>query len=286
MSGNIEHTLEGGCLCGAIRYRVESGKTISDYCHCRNCQRSTGSPVFANSGVALTQFRYTKGAPAGFRSSNTATREFCDRCGAQLAFRRDGAGRMAFTIATVDKPDELVPTLHIWHASRISWFETTDACPRFLEGPAGPTESPVVPSAVEPHGSAIALEGGCLCGAVRYRVEAGEIDSAYCHCRMCQRATGAPAVPWFTVDGSRFSYTSGKPRIYRSSSKAVREFCGTCGTPLVFRPDDDPRVDVTNATLDDTAAVPPRYHIWRMSRISWFETTDSLPRYDDRGADV
>ena len=47
------------------------------------------------------------------------------------------------------------------------------------------------------------LEGGCLCGAVRYRISAAPSHTDYCHCRMCQRSTGAPVVPvgiWGTQD--------------------------------------------------------------------------------------
>jgi hypothetical protein len=130
------------------------------------------------------------------------------------------------------------------------------------------------------------LEGGCLCGALRYRVLPGEADSAYCHCRMCRRAGGSPALAWFSVPHARFAYIKGTPRRYRSSAAAIREFCEACGSPILFRPDDHPKVDIATATLDDPALVPPAYHIWRMSRLPWFETTDALPRYDDRGPDT
>ena len=75
------------------------------------------------------------------------------------------------------------------------------------------------------------LEGGCLCGALRYRVLPGEADSAYCHCRMCQRAGGSPVLAWFSVEQGRFAYTKGAPRQYRSSPTAIREFCAACGSP-------------------------------------------------------
>ena len=129
------------------------------------------------------------------------------------------------------------------------------------------------------------LEGGCLCSALRYRIEPGPADSAYCHCAMCRRAAGSPVVPWFSVPRQRFSYSKGTPQRYRSSATAVREFCGICGTPILFDSYGDPKVDITNASLDEPDAVPPRYHIWRMSRIGWFETADILPRFDDRGSD-
>lgn len=131
-----------------------------------------------------------------------------------------------------------------------------------------------------------ALEGGCLCGKVRYRLEPGPVDSAYCHCRLRQRASGAPVVAWLSLPAARVRYTQGAPRAYRSSVKALREFCGECGTPLIFRPDHGRTADVSTATLDDPIAAPPAYHIWRMSRLAWFETADALPRYDDSGPDV
>jgi hypothetical protein len=49
------------------------------------------------------------------------------------------------------------------------------------------------------------LEGGCLCGALRYQVDPASADSGYCHCRMCQKASGAPAVAWFTVNKQGFA---------------------------------------------------------------------------------
>lgn len=130
-----------------------------------------------------------------------------------------------------------------------------------------------------------ACEGGCLCGAVRYRVEAGEADSGYCHCRMCQKSSGAPVMAWFSVPVARFAFTKGKPKIYRSSNHAQREFCGDCGTPILFRSDKGETTDISSPTLDDPTRAPPRYHIWRMSRIAWFETADNLPRFEDRGID-
>jgi hypothetical protein len=128
------------------------------------------------------------------------------------------------------------------------------------------------------------FEGGCLCGAVRYRISAEPSHADYCHCRMCQRATGAPVVPWLTVASEAFAWTTGEPAVYPSSPKAERLFCPVCGTQLVFREPAEPdQVDVTVASLDEPAAVRPGHHIWTTSRISWFDTADDLPRYPERG---
>lgn len=126
------------------------------------------------------------------------------------------------------------------------------------------------------------LSGGCLCGAVRYRVEAGPADSAFCHCRMCQRASGAPVMAWITVTKERFRYRAGQPAAYRSSAKVAREFCGRCGTQILFRDDRDASLDVSTASLDEPELIPPRYHIWHESHIEWFETADPWPRFAQR----
>jgi hypothetical protein len=134
--------------------------------------------------------------------------------------------------------------------------------------------------------SPLAREGGCLCGAVRYRISAEPRDAGYCHCRMCQRSTGAPVVSWLTVASQGFAWTLGAPAVYRSSPKAERLFCAVCGTQLVFREPAVPDyLDVTVASLDDPAPIRPDHHIWTASRISWFDISDDLPRYPERGPD-
>ncbi|MEQ1753607.1 MAG: GFA family protein [Micropepsaceae bacterium] len=125
-----------------------------------------------------------------------------------------------------------------------------------------------------------ASQGGCLCGAIRYQVEGVVEESGYCHCCTCQRQSGAPVVAWFSAAPENFKYLSGSPKGFRASSRATREFCGHCGTYLLFR-EDDPAASlgVNTATLDDPNLVPPDFHIWHQSRIGWFETADSFPRH-------
>ena len=128
------------------------------------------------------------------------------------------------------------------------------------------------------------LEGGCLCGAVRFRIGAAPIDAGYCHCRMCQRSAGAPVVAWLTMASEGFAWTKGAPAVYRSSPEAERLFCPTCGTPMVFRADAEPDLhDVTLASLDEPEMVRPDHHGWTASRIAWFDTQDDLPRHPGGG---
>ncbi len=124
-------------------------------------------------------------------------------------------------------------------------------------------------------------EGGCLCGAVRYKSAAAAVESGYCHCSLCRRSTGAPVSTWVSFPVAAFSYSKGQPAIYASSSWGHREFCATCGTQICYRDSEGATtVDVNVGSLDDPAACSPQYHIHSIDRIAWFETADALPRYD------
>ena len=124
------------------------------------------------------------------------------------------------------------------------------------------------------------LEGGCLCGAVRYRVTAEPVGSAYCHCRMCQRRSGAPAVATVEVPTGGLALVQGEPAAYRSSPAAERLFCRDCGTELYFTLlDDPPSLSLNLGTLDEPEAVRPTRHIWTSSQVSWFDVADGLPRH-------
>jgi len=121
-------------------------------------------------------------------------------------------------------------------------------------------------------------EGGCLCGALRYRIAGPLEPSIHCHCRLCQRSTGAPVVTWVSFPAARFAMTRGTPAEYASSSHGRRLFCATCGTQIAFRsrlrPDD---IDVTVASLDHPEQHPPGSHIWTESRLPWLRLDEDLP---------
>lgn len=119
-----------------------------------------------------------------------------------------------------------------------------------------------------------------MCGSLRYGAVAEPIDAGYCHCSMCQKLSGAPLLPWASFATESFRYRRGSPKIYTSSSHGQREFCADCGSQIAFRTtDSESTVELNLGTLDDPAAVSPQYHIWCASRIPWFDTADSLPRY-------
>ena len=125
------------------------------------------------------------------------------------------------------------------------------------------------------------IEGGCLCGTVRYRLHEEPFDAGYCHCRMCQRAAGAPVLAFASVPLGAFELTAGEPKRRRSSSFGERWFCGDCGMQIAMRVDHQPdTIDFTLPSLDDPERVRPEFHIWSKSRIGWFDTSDDLPRHE------
>jgi hypothetical protein len=124
------------------------------------------------------------------------------------------------------------------------------------------------------------LTGGCLCGALRYSLSETPGDAGYCHCRICQRASGAPVMAFGTVPLTAVTWEEGSPNRYRSSDLAERWFCGRCGTPMAIHADyQSDTVDIALTTLDDPDAVQPGFHIWTDSRVEWFDTADHLPRF-------
>jgi hypothetical protein len=124
------------------------------------------------------------------------------------------------------------------------------------------------------------LEGGCLCGAVRYRVACAPLEAGYCHCGVCRRSSGAPVLAFATVPRADFTLIAGAPRKRRSTSFGERWFCADCGTQLVMCVDHQPdTIDFTLASLDNPTATAPEFHIFFGSRIGWFDIADRLPRH-------
>lgn len=124
------------------------------------------------------------------------------------------------------------------------------------------------------------MEGGCLCGAVRYSLSGSPFDSDYCHCRMCRKSAGAFAVAWMDFKVGQVNWLSGKPTEYVSSEHVRRGFCSACGSSLSFRDERYPEyLSLTTASLDDPNLVPPRYHIHTESQPEWLVITDDCERY-------
>jgi hypothetical protein len=126
------------------------------------------------------------------------------------------------------------------------------------------------------------FEGGCLCGSVRFRVSGVGTNRAYCHCRSCRLASGAPLVAWATFPASGLRLARGQLAQYRSSEPVVRGFCATCGTAITYAHRARPgEVDVALATLDDASSLAPECHIWVSHKLPWVDLGDGLPQFPE-----
>ena len=124
------------------------------------------------------------------------------------------------------------------------------------------------------------LEGGCLCGAVRYRIAAPPLWTGYCHCTTCRRSTGAPVTMFVGARTDSVAYTAGEPARYTSSPGVERGFCARCGTPLTYEGERFPgETHFYISTFDDPQALPPTFHVYYEERLKWLEIADSLPRH-------
>jgi hypothetical protein len=127
-------TREGGCLCGAVRYRCEGEPINVRICHCRNCQKAMGSPFFARALYDQRALTIT-GDTGRYPSSEWLDRVFCKHCGTRLfAWRRNGTAA-GVALATFDDRNAFSPTEHIWVSEKIAWVCLDDGLPQHPEGP-------------------------------------------------------------------------------------------------------------------------------------------------------
>lgn len=121
-------SLTGGCLCGAIRYTVSQPITELRACHCRDCQKSTGTGGSVNAVVKSADLRITQGTPKRYSvtadSGRLLHRFFCGDCGSPLFSRRETTPEInALRIGTLDAEHAggMKITAHIWTRSARSW---------------------------------------------------------------------------------------------------------------------------------------------------------------------
>ena len=130
----MKDIVEGGCFCGAVRYQVRGKPANTMVCHCQSCRRIAGSPVVAWLTYRVTHFRFTKGAPAEFRSSPPVRRTFCAKCGTPLTYERnDSRDTVDVTTCTLDAPASFPPTHHSWLSHDVGWVKFGDGLPSFPE---------------------------------------------------------------------------------------------------------------------------------------------------------
>ena len=140
-------TRTGGCLCGAVRYESTGDPLFSLQCHCRDCQRSSGTAFVAAMRVPSAGFRVTAGTPRRYvskaDSGNEVTRMFCGECGSplyiQVSSRPDIVG---LRVGTLDDPSEFRPEANIFTDSAQPWTHMDPALPQHPTYPPGKSYKP------------------------------------------------------------------------------------------------------------------------------------------------
>lgn len=129
----MNERISGGCACGSVRYELLSEPFDAGWCHCRTCQLNSGAPAMVFASVRAGDLVFTSGEDKvkRFASSHFGHRLFCGECGTPILMRVNHQPETEdFSVATLDRPDAVEPGFHIFDASRIAWFETSDELPR------------------------------------------------------------------------------------------------------------------------------------------------------------
>jgi hypothetical protein len=130
------------------------------------------------------------------------------------------------------------------------------------------------------------LTGGCLCGGVRFRVDAPLVVATYCHCTRCQRRTGTAASAQARIQPGSLTVTQGEEliRTYAPPDGFPKLFCGACGSALWSQSPDDPALrSVRLGAFDGDPGIRPSLHQFVAYAAPWEPIPDDgLPRYDER----
>ncbi len=252
-------SVEGGCLCGGVRFEADPPLREIVACHCGQCRRWSGH-VWASTSVPLDRFRLTaEAALRWFASSAAARRGFCTRCGSSLFWRPADEDRIAIATGALDATDGLRLTRHIHTGDAGDYYRP--------EGPPPP------PARDGPR----VLDCACLCGGVAFRLPGPAGPVTACHCRQCRRLSGHYAASFdageATIDWLRRD-TLGE---YATPAGGRRGFCTRCGSSLWFRSAAGEFSVEAGAVTGPTGGRMAE-HIFVGSKGAYYEIDDGLPQ--------
>lgn len=119
-----------------------------------------------------------------------------------------------------------------------------------------------------------ARTGGCLCGAVRYRLEGEPFKGGLCHCTDCRKVTGGPFLAYADWRPNQFSYEG------KVSTFDGRSFCPTCGSRLFAISDD--QVEIYLGSLDAAPyGIAPLNEGWAKRREPWLQPIAGIPLFPE-----
>lgn len=136
-------TLTGSCLCRAIRYEVSVPVAELRACHCKDCQKASGTAGSVNAMIPTSGFKITQGTPKRFTvtadSGRTLHRFFCGECGSPLFSRRDTTPETtSLRIGTLDNAPQMRIVANIWTKSARPWAYIDPSSKQFPGQPDAP----------------------------------------------------------------------------------------------------------------------------------------------------
>jgi len=136
--------INGHCLCGEIQFSYQDEPNWVLNCHCESCRRATSSPMTTWISVPNENFRFVSGTPSEYASSPGVRRTFCPNCGSPMSFETEKMpGEIHIYAASLENPETVTPTCHVFESEKLGWFDTHDDLPRYattrLGGKADPT---------------------------------------------------------------------------------------------------------------------------------------------------
>jgi hypothetical protein len=115
--------LGGGCFCGLVRYRFPDKSYPAGNCHCRMCQRLSGSAYVSWVVIPVIEFEYLGEKPKILQSSSKATRHFCQECGTPIAYiEKKRPDEIAVTLCSLDDPERYTPTADLYTDTKLAWL--------------------------------------------------------------------------------------------------------------------------------------------------------------------
>jgi hypothetical protein len=127
----------GGCLCGTVRYETLGEPIWVGHCHCRSCQKHSGSAFTTGVMFRASDLVWDKSKPEVYKSSPGVERGFCPTCGSTLTFARLDRDEVTVLAGSLDNPNVISPSEHIFTEEQCIWLRLDDGLPSHSRFPPG-----------------------------------------------------------------------------------------------------------------------------------------------------
>ena len=122
-------------------------------------------------------------------------------------------------------------------------------------------------------------KASCMCGEIELVARGKPNYAEYCHCKTCQQSSGSSFMVWVVFDKDKVQITKGDLKLYASSSRLKRGFCGNCGSNMSIH--SEKCFDIPIGVLEEPDKIAITQHIWVKRALKHVDLDDGLPKYDE-----